>query len=153
MVYGYLKDADTYEGISEGIAQGFIALKEMDIENLAPGNYETQAEGITLGVQVYESKLPENARLEAHRKYIDIQYVVSGCEKIGILPLSFAGKETEANEEKDIWFYEGKGDEITVREGQFMVIYPEECHAPGIAIDSPSPVKKIVVKVPVDYEV
>ena len=153
MVYGYLKDSETYENISEGIAQGFIALKEMDIENLEPGNYETQAEGITLGVQVYDSKLPENARLEAHRKYIDIQYVVSGCEKIGILPLGFAGKETEANEEKDIWFYEGKGDEITVREGQFMVIYPEECHAPGIAVDSPSPVKKIVVKVPVDYEV
>ena len=153
MVYDFIENAELYEGLDEGIAQGLIALEDMDIAGLAPGKYETQAEGVTLSVQAYDSKLPENARLEAHRRYIDIQYIVSGCEKIGILPLNLAGKETEANEKNDIWFYEGKGDEITLREGQFMIIYPGECHAPGIAVDSPAPVKKVIVKVPVDYEV
>ncbi len=152
MIYDYLANAEKYEGLSAGIAAGFAVLQDRDLTALEPGDYPIFGDGIILKIQSYNTKPAEQARLEAHRRYIDIQCIVSGEEKIAVLPLDRAGDELEAHPESDLWFYAGSADALTLRAGQFMLLLPGEAHAPCIAVDQPTPVKKALVKIALDYE-
>ena len=152
MVYDYLENAVLYEGLSEGIAQGLYALNDMDIAALEPGDYPIIGNDVFLKIQWYDSKPAEEVRFEAHRRYIDIQYIISGEEKIAIAPMRHIGRTLEAFPEKDLWFYEGSGSEVLLRKGQFMILYPGEAHAPCIAVGTPAPVRKALVKIAVDFE-
>ena len=152
MVYDYLTNAEKYEGICAGIAAGFAVLKDRDLTALEPGEYPVFGEDIILKIQSYNTKPAEQARLEVHRRYIDIQYIVSGEEKIAVGTLDHAGEELEARPESDIWFYAGSADALTLKAGQFMVLFPDETHAPCIAVSASIPVKKALVKIALNYE-
>lgn len=152
MVYDYLTNAGKYEGLSAGIAVGFAVLQDRDLTALEPGDYPIFGEDIILKIQSYNSKPIEAARMEAHRRYIDIQCIVSGEEKIAVLPLDQVGEELEARPENDIWFYAGMTDALTLKPGQFMLLFPGEAHAPNIAVEGIIPVKKALVKIALDYE-
>ena len=90
----------------------------------------------------------ENLTPEAHRKYIDIQYMITGSECMGVGQLDTMTEEVEANPAKDIWFYHGPMDTITVKEGMFAVFFPNDAHAPCISpADGPNDVRKCVFKV------
>ena len=80
MIKDNLKYANLYYGISEGLKQGFEWLKHNSLENMSDGKYNI-SENIYANIQSYETK--DNALYEAHRKYIDIQYMISGEEFIG----------------------------------------------------------------------
>ncbi len=146
MIFDKLENVDTYVSISGGLAKGLWLLQETDFSALEPGKYTVDGDELYFMVQNYQSR-PENETAEAHRKYIDIQYMVSGEELIGIGGLSDMTEEVEANPEKDYWLYHGSMTKIRLNEGYFVVMFPQDAHAPGIAVNEPSPVKKIVVKV------
>ncbi|MDF3005589.1 MAG: hypothetical protein K0S22_2061 [Oscillospiraceae bacterium] len=152
MVYDYLINAEKYEGLGAGITAGFAVLQTRDLAALEPGDYPIFGDDIILKIQSYNTKPLEQARLEAHRRYIDIQYIVSGEEKIAVGSLDQAGEELEANPKSDIWFYAGNADALTLKAGQFMLLFPNETHAPCISLTEPSPVKKALIKVALDYE-
>ena len=97
-------------------------------------------------LQSYESK-ESNDQPESHKKYIDIQYLLSGEELIGAGSLSEMTEEVSANPEGDIWFHHGPLSNIKIGNGYFAVFFPQDAHAPGIAVGSPAPVRKVVVKV------
>jgi len=56
-------------------------------------------------------------------------------------------EEVEAHPERDIWLYHGPTDRVRIGNGRFAVLFPEDAHAPGIAVDQPAPARKCVVKV------
>ena len=99
-------------------------------------------------VQQYETKPMEKGRWEAHRKYIDVQYVHQGAELFGYANLQDL-KAGSYDEAKDFLLLqgEGKGDFFRVGEGTFVILFPQDGHMPGMAISTPQPVKKFVVKV------
>lgn len=152
MIYDYLRNAQKYENLSPGIALGFSVLQDRDLAALEPGDYPIFGDDIILKIQSYNTKPAEQARLEVHRQYIDIQYIVSGEEKISVGALDQAGKELEAHPENDIWFHAGSAETLTLKAGQFMLLFPEEIHAPCLAVSEPIPIKKALVKVALDYE-
>ena len=88
------------------------------------------------------------ARLEAHRKYIDIQYVISGVEEMGWKARSRCQRpHDQYDAEKDIEFFADVPDNyVTVLPGQFVVFFPDDAHAPLIGTGE---VHKIVIKVPI----
>jgi biofilm protein TabA len=94
---------------------------------------------------------PQDAcRLETHRRYIDVQYVVRGRERMGYAP-ALTLTPGPYDEERDVQFHQGRADFLLLREGMFAVMLPGDGHMPGVAVDNqPEPVKKIVVKVPVN---
>ena len=146
MIFDKLDHIDTYVSISEGLAKGLRLLKETDFSDLEPGKHIVDGDELFFMVQSYQSR-PENDTAEAHRKYIDIQYMVSGEELIGVGGLSDMTEEVEANPDSDYWLYRGPMSKIRLGEGYFAVMFPQDAHAPGIAVSEPSQVKKIVVKV------
>ena len=116
------------------------------------GRHEIDGERLFILLQSYETK-PENDTPEAHRKYIDIQYLLSGQEQMGVGPLEEMTEEVEARPEGDIWFYHGPLSTILLSGRRFTALWPGDAHAPSIAVDrKPAPCRKCVVKVRVDWE-
>ncbi len=127
-------------------------LLRQDIHHLADGKVDIDGDRVFAIVQRYETMMTDVPLFEYHRKYIDVQYVVSGEEVIGWAPVERM-RITEAYDmDKDICFgtvSEGQWTPLLLRAGQLAVLYPEDGHAPKLAAGAPSPVMKIVVKVAV----
>lgn len=147
MILDSLKNAHLYTNVSERIALGLKYLQETDLAALEPGKYEIDGTNVFAAVSAYDSRTLDLGKWEAHKKYIDIQYIVSGAEKMYYANISNMVETTEYNEAKDIMFYKGEGDALTVSAGNFAIFFPEDVHMPNIAVDSPAAVKKVVVKV------
>lgn len=127
----------------------FQFLKQ-DLSALEVGKYPLSGDLAFAMVSEYQTKLPENAKWEAHRKYIDLQYVISGEEKMGIHPLVKAVNPQEYNETKDLIFYGDNDGEYFVANAQaFFLFFPSDLHRPALMVDEPAPVKKVVVKIAV----
>jgi len=143
MIVDRIENAALYRGLGERIA---LALASLQTPREA-GRYELDGDKVFALVQQYQSKPLSEGKWEAHRKYIDVQFVVSGAERIGWTPVDGLTLTESYNEIKDIAFYKGDGDFVTVPAGTFVILFPEDAHMPGIAVDAPAPVTKVVVKV------
>jgi len=88
--------------------------------------------------------------LEAHRKYLDVQYVIEGEELMGYAPLGTQEILEPYKAENDIIFFKGEKSFIKVSSGMFAIFFPEDVHMPGIRAGKVSDVKKLVIKVRVN---
>ena len=150
MIYGTLEHLERYAALSPALAKGLKFLADTDFTGMGPGRVEIDGETVYALIQEYETK-PVNDTPEAHRKYADIQYLIDGEELIGVAPLEAMTEEVEARPEGDIWFYHGPTEPLRLGNGRFAVLFPEDAHAPCIAVDQkPQPCRKCVVKVRVD---
>lgn len=149
MILDTIENSFLYTPISHKIAKGLNYIQETDLENTAVGKYDL-GDGITAIISEYETKLPENAKPEAHEKYLDIQYIIKGKEQIGFAPLEGQVPSVPYSEEKDLVFYDVETSLSTLKEGMFAIYFPTDIHQPCVMIDKPQPVKKVVVKVPVN---
>jgi YhcH/YjgK/YiaL family protein len=149
VVFDHLDNALMYSGLGERITIGLSLLNEDSIRNAAPGKYEVDGENLFYVVSEYETKPIEEGKLEIHRKYLDIQYIVSGEECIGVAPLEGLTEETPYNGEKDLAFYhyDPTMSKLHLKQGMFAIFWPNEPHMPGRSIDRAEKVKKIVVKI------
>lgn len=149
MIYDTLDHLERYRGMHPGVLRGLRFLAETDFS--APqARYEIDGEKIFAFVQDYETK-PANDTPEAHRKYIDIQYLIQGEELVGVAPLEAMTEVVEAKPENDIWLYHGPVAQVPIGNRRFLALFPEDAHAPGVAVDSPAPARKCVVKVLADW--
>lgn len=147
MIFDVIKNAHWYYGAGHRIEKGLRWLQTTDIAKLEPGRHEIDGDDCFALVMNYETKLLEQGAWEAHRKYLDIQYVASGTEKMGYANIGSMQTSVEYDETKDLMFLKGEGDFLVMRPGSFGIFGPEDVHMPAMALDAPRPVKKIVVKV------
>ncbi|OGR68028.1 MAG: hypothetical protein A2081_02685 [Elusimicrobia bacterium GWC2_61_19] len=135
---------------SPGIEKALAFLRRPDVRALPDGKYEIDGERVFAIVQRYETAAPARPRYEAHRKYIDLQFIAAGAEVIGWAPLGLLAVTEPYDAAKDICFGAvpaGKDAAVRLGAGQLAVLYPEDAHAPRLAAGAPGPVTKIVVKV------
>ena len=147
MVYDKIDNIETYKGFSEDIYEGLKFLKNAT-QDLACGVHEINPR-VKAIVSEYETKAVNENGFEAHRKFIDIQYLLKGTEKNCCLPIEKL-KETKAySEEKDAVFYEADvpAQELILRDGYFVIYWPQDAHMPCLRAEKPENVKKVVVKV------
>ena len=153
MIFDNLKNCKTYYGVHPKFEKAFSFIDKAFSENLEVGKYEIDGKNLYAMVQEYNSKAPEDAKFEAHKNYIDIQYIISGTERMEALDINDATPSTDYNPEKDVTFF-AVTDKVTsglfTDEG-FAIFLPHDVHRPGMAAESGSePIRKIVVKVKVD---
>ncbi|MCQ2771031.1 MAG: YhcH/YjgK/YiaL family protein [Clostridia bacterium] len=116
-----------------------------EIDNFEVGKH-TINDYMYVNSQEYQSKT--EAAFESHKKYIDIQYVKEGEEIINIAPASELIVDKEYNEAKDVTLGTVKESyKVVVGPKQYRILYPEEAHQPGMAVTTPAPVKKVIIKV------
>ena len=106
---------------------------------LSDGNRFFVANGTTKPVDV----------AEAHRQYLDIQYIVKGKEVVGWADLADCQIVGEFNDAKDVGKYSGDFEYFTINEGICYVAFPEDAHMPGRHLDVPNDFVKVVVKLKV----
>ena len=147
MILDKLENAVFYSCISENLKKGFEYLKNTDFSAVEVGRYEIDGKNVFALVSEYDSKKPEDCRLEAHQIYADIQYIVSGKEAIGFATLNAQTITSEYNPDKDIVFFSGETTSLILEAGMFAVFYPQDVHRPCLQIDGPEKVKKVVIKV------
>ena len=149
MILDQLDSALIYTGLGERISIGLALLNEDPVRNAAPGRYEVDGENLFYIVDEYETKPLQEGRLEIHRKYLDIQYIVSGEECIGVAPLEGLTEETRYDGQRDLAFYEYEPSisKLHLKQGMFAIFWPNEPHMPGRSINTTKTVKKIVVKI------
>ena len=147
MIFDTLENIKNYEGLGR-VYTALKFLSETDFTKIELGRYDLQGDDIFYMVQRYDTD-PDKTISEAHKKYIDIQFMVKGEEIIGVAPFSCDKTETEAKPENDVWFYNCKTEPLTLIENSFMVLYPNDLHCPGVAVNNPLSCLKVVVKVKV----
>jgi YhcH/YjgK/YiaL family protein len=128
--------------------KSFKFLMDTDLKRLPVGRYELDGDRVFVNISQYKTK--DDAPCEVHRKYIDIQYVISGEEQIGITPLNETEDATPYDEEKDVAFVQAEDLYAPAYPGNFFVFFPTDAHRPGISIERSITVKKAIVKILID---
>lgn len=147
MILKHVDEAERYESINPGFRAAFEFLRRHDLATLAPGRYPIDADRVFAIVDDTVGRGRAAARLEAHRRYIDVQFVVSGTEVIGWAPVARCTIDTPYDEAKDILFSSDPPVTwLTLPAGTFVVFFPEDAHAP---LAGTGPLRKVVIKVAV----
>ena len=151
MIYDNIKNIETYAGISSDILAGLSFLKgaKADMEN---GVYQINPR-VKAIVSEYTTKPVNENGYEAHRQYIDIQFVLKGRERVCCLPLEKLKVTKPYSEADDAALYDVSEttdcpeQQMVIGEGYFAVFYPQDGHMPQLCVAAPEAVKKVVVKV------
>ncbi|MHB0999583.1 MAG: YhcH/YjgK/YiaL family protein [Armatimonadota bacterium] len=150
MIIDNISNASIYYRMGRGIETALRFLESRDLTQLEPGRYELEGDEIYFIVIRYDTKPIEQGAWEAHRQYADVQFIVSGTERMGYTNLQTLQAADGYDDAKDIEFLNGEGNFITMNQGDFAVFFPQDAHMPCIAVSNPEPVFKVVVKVRVD---
>lgn len=123
-------------------------IKDHDVEHMEAGSYEIQGNDLYVMIQDFTTQPAEVRRPERHDEYLDIQYIVSGVERMGYVP--YTGKESvqEDPEGKDVTFYQDLEGEtfVDVGPGCYCIFFSNDIHRPGCAAGESGDVRKVVVK-------
>ena len=128
--------------------RAFRFLADSDLRSFAPGRHPVDGDRMYLSIDHTQGRGRDGARLEAHRRYIDIQYSIEGNEEIGWLPLAECGAPAGGYDDaRDIAFFDRRPSTwLAVPEGTFVVFFPQDAHAP---LAGRGAVKKAILKVEV----
>lgn len=140
------KDLKRYASVIPGLEEAVEFVN--GLTSYEPATYPLSG-GNKVLVQMVTTKPWETSQLEAHREYLDIQYIIKGKEIVGWAPLDTLTPADEFNTAKDKGMYTGKNTPVAIEEGYCYVVYPEDAHAPSVHMDEGGQVSKIVVKLKV----
>lgn len=144
MVVDKLENLEKYVSLNPLFAQAVEYLKSTDLDAHEIGKITLKEGELMVNFSQTRPKTKEEAKLETHNQFIDIQIPLSGVEVMGYTSRTDLPEE-EYNAEKDITFYKGLAkDYLTITPGMFAIFFPQDGHAPGVTSDG---VKKVIVKV------
>lgn len=144
MILDSLENLEAYASLSPLFEKAIDYLKNTDLSALEVGKVKLQGDDLVVNISEVAPKEKEDAKLETHIKYIDIQIPLSGDEIMGYTAKKDL-PEAEYDAEKDVTFYDGLADSyVNVKKGMFTIFFPQDGHAPAITKVG---LKKIIVKI------
>ena len=144
MILDKLENLSLYASMNPLFQEVVDFVKNHDLQAMECGKYPIHGDDLFVNITEAKPKTKEQARVETHRKMIDIQIPLTGTEEHGWIALS-ALKEAPYDEAKDISFYEEKGTlYFEVKPMEMTIYFPTDGHAPAI---TPVTVKKAIFKV------
>lgn len=151
MIVDTLTNRHLYTSLSPRLAKALAHLAETDFSKLEVGNYPIEGKDIFVIINDYETKPKETEPFEVHRQYIDVQYVVSGEEEFGYLPLANQTPSKPYFDKHDYAEFDFQSNQddaafIPLKAGMFALFFPGDIHMPGTSA-TPQKVRKVVIKV------
>ena len=147
MIFDKMENAARYNGLHSAWREGIDFAKSLYTQEVGRYTFEN---GFAM-VQVGETKAEAGRHYEVHRKYLDVQIVVEGEEQVYVQDLSNMTGAVPYDEKTDKELVDGKGALITVKAGEFYVMYPNDAHMAVLHTgDKPTSYRKIVLKLPVE---
>jgi biofilm protein TabA len=151
MIVGTLQEVSQQCDLSPLMQKALDYLRDVQVGELPDGIIEIDGTNVYANVQSYTSTPPtEPLKFEAHRRYIDIHYVIAGKELIGWAHLDKLMTTIPYNDAKDVLYGVVSPEDVTFvhfATGQSVILYPTDAHAPGLSWGDPAYVKKIVLKI------
>lgn len=148
MILAKLTEADHYAALHPLFARAFAFLRGTDPGALEPGMHTIQGEQLFAIVEACAGRTRAEAKLECHRRYIDIQLVLEGVDEMGWKPLAeCVAPATDYDAARDIRFFSDMpASWIATPPGSFCLFFPDDAHAPLV---STGMIRKVVVKIAV----
>ncbi len=150
MIFDTLQNAKQYEGIHKGVDKILSLAASYTEENFPKETLKIDGDKLFMIFADYETHKKSEAKTEAHRKYIDVMYMVSGEETIYVKPTDKLQNITmEYSDEQDALLGDVDDDAtpVILKSGSFVVLFPQDAHAPACDTNSQQKVKKIIGKV------
>lgn len=134
------------------LAYAFEFLEQEATLQLPAGKHDMGDDRWYVMVIRTDSRPAETAVFESHRKYVDIQYLVSGREMIGVAPIADLTETAGYDDAKDVILYgiPASYSRLTMEPGRFAMFFPEDGHMPNCHLDGPHPLHKVVLKIALD---
>jgi len=145
MIVDNIRNAHLYLGLGKGFEEALTFLKNYDGAADEKADI-TVSDKVMVKCRPYMTKPQSECAFEAHKRFADIHFVVSGCEMIGYAPTPSLTVVSE-NDEKDLIMLDGEGTNILLNPGDFMITFPDDAHMPCIAKDQPVFCAKLVAKI------
>lgn len=149
MIYDHRSNLPSYRGLSPLFDLALRYLEKTDLTALEPGKYPIDGDSVFVLIQSPCTRSRTESRWESHRRYIDIQYLISGKEQIGFQNTGLLTVEEPYDTDQDIAFYRdnGQGFFVPMAPESFVVCFPQDAHMPLVCADAPEPIKKAVIKI------
>lgn len=146
MILASLKDLGVIEALHPLFPKAFAFLRQTDFQKMADGRHEIEGDDLFANLQTISGKGLQEATIETHQKYIDIQVPLVGVEQIGWKPtVDLAEVAKPYDEAQDIAFFVDRPTSVVrIYPGQFAIFFPEDGHAPGMGEGF---IRKIILKV------
>jgi YhcH/YjgK/YiaL family protein len=147
MIFDKISNSDKYKCLSPRLAKGLEYIRKTDFSGMETGKYELDGEALFAIVSEYETKNSTECALEAHRKYLDIQYMLVGEEYVG---LNFLHKQEPSkgySDTDDYALYADSCSMVKLEAEHFAIFFPEDLHMPGVHTGKPEKIRKVIIKV------
>lgn len=149
MIIDKIENAQQYFCLSDYIKKGLEFIQQNNLFEYEVGKYPIDGEDIFMIISQYKTKLSAHCKLESHLKYIDIQFILKGKEKIGYCFKTNQTPSEAYSSDKDVMFYNEPVQYFTLNEGEFAIFYPSDMHQPGVIDEYQTLVRKVVLKIAV----
>ena len=148
MIFSSLSQSHRYAALHPLFPRAFDYIRNTDLYALAPGRYNIVGEDLIAIVEQVPGRTREMAKLEAHRRYVDIQLVLEGVDEMGWKPLSECHQPLDNHSsERDIqFFHDAPAAWIATPADHFCIFFPEDAHAPLV---SSGRIRKVIFKIAV----
>lgn len=150
MIFGHIDNTFSAQH-PEPIARAIAYLQRTDFTAMPTGRHIDEETGYVVQVLDLHTQPKNDLRPEVHRKNIDVQFLISGTEFIGVAADNGNNViQEDLLEQRDILFYQDVDDEswLTMRPGNFAVFFPQDVHRPACIDQQPCAIRKVVVKIP-----
>ena len=149
IIINKLQHAERYYNMHPAFEKAFAFLRQDGLAELPSGRQQIDGDRLFCIISKGPGRSRSEAKLEAHRKYIDIQYVIAGADEMGFKPTADCKSiDTEYDADKDIEFFKDKPDSWKpVPAGSFVIFFPQDAHAPLV---SSGEIHKVVLKIAVE---
>ncbi len=147
MIFGNIEQLSDFEFLDEKIKTCLTYVKEHELLTMEPGRYELDGNRLYMNLEEFTTISAEGRDYEAHKRYLDIFYIVDGTERVD---LNFIENMEQIgyDEEKDRMSLKGeRAGSIVLQTGDFLICYPHDAHQPAIFVKEAQKIKKAVFKV------
>lgn len=152
MIFDRLDRIALYRTLSPNLRTAIDWLAGKDLKALELAKIEVSGTDVYAIPQSYATKAESAAKWESHRRYIDIQIMVEGAERMDVADLATMTGAAAYDDKKDLIIFAGTSGPtlpLVVNEGQFAIFFPHDAHRPTVAVDAPATIRKVVLKVAV----
>lgn len=152
MIYSSFRAKDDPQKYPPALRIALDYLQSRDFTRMEQGTYPIQGQKIYALVQEIVTCPAAEKKPESHKKYIDVQYVAEGRERLGFAADDGSEPVVSSREEHDIYFYGDVKDEsfVIAKSGDYSIFFPGDIHRPGCMVEGPEKVRKVVVKISVE---
>jgi len=149
LIYDTIANFNLYKNVIPHQEKILQFIRDIIDQKIIIGSRNIEIDGDSVFALINRYQTKESSSWEAHKKYIDIQWMISGKEAILFANIDDLSVLKSYDEQNDYLLLEGRGDRLTLSANTFAIFFPEDAHQPGLLINESEDILKIVIKVKV----